>query len=103
VFVNTLQSGRTTLNWAVAGLSPSLHRLAAGKLPAGAIVGRNSFGKESYSLCPGPGAGAPLVAIGVVALPHPVSVAQGFPPGALTSAVSGPGVGLGSANMTVQR
>ncbi len=38
--------------WAVAGLNPALHRLAAGHLPRGAYVGLASDGKRRYSICP---------------------------------------------------
>jgi foldase protein PrsA len=36
--------------WAVARLSPTLHGIAAGVLPKGAIVGRTGFGKASYAI-----------------------------------------------------
>jgi phosphatidylethanolamine-binding protein (PEBP) family uncharacterized protein len=39
-------------DWAVAGLDPNLDGMEAGKLPAGAMEGQNSFGKRGYSLCP---------------------------------------------------
>jgi phosphatidylethanolamine-binding protein (PEBP) family uncharacterized protein len=41
--------------WAVAGLNPALHKIAAGRLPAGTFLGVNSVGKQSYSLCPAKG------------------------------------------------
>lgn len=40
------------IDWAVAGLNPALHRLAAGHLPPGAHVGIASDGKRRYSVCP---------------------------------------------------
>jgi phosphatidylethanolamine-binding protein (PEBP) family uncharacterized protein len=43
---------KATVEWAVAGLSPTLHRLNAGALPAGARLGRASDGRFHYSLCP---------------------------------------------------
>jgi phosphatidylethanolamine-binding protein (PEBP) family uncharacterized protein len=75
VFVRTLQHGPLQTNWAVAGISPSVHELAAGSLPAGAVVGRNSLGKVGYSLCPEPHG---IVTIGVYAMPHKLSLQQGF-------------------------
>ena len=45
---------KVTVEWAVAGLSPSLHRLAAGQLPAGAHVGVTKAG-HGYTLCPAKG------------------------------------------------
>jgi phosphatidylethanolamine-binding protein (PEBP) family uncharacterized protein len=41
-----------SVSWAVAGLEPSLHGLPAGVLPTQAILGRNSAGRDSYSICP---------------------------------------------------
>ncbi|MGA2454536.1 MAG: hypothetical protein ABSG93_13545 [Solirubrobacteraceae bacterium] len=41
-----------TIEWAVARVNPALHKLAAGVLPAGATVGRNSENKKRYSICP---------------------------------------------------
>jgi hypothetical protein len=41
-----------SVDWAVAGLSPSLHNLRAGTLPAKANIGRDSDGKRHYSVCP---------------------------------------------------
>ena len=43
---------RLFVDWAVAGLSPKLNHLEAGRLPPGAVVGRNGFGRASYSICP---------------------------------------------------
>jgi len=41
-----------SVDWAVAGLDPSLHRLDPGRLPTGAVVGVASDGKRKYSVCP---------------------------------------------------
>jgi len=41
-----------SVEWAVAGINPALHRLDPGRLPHGAYVGANSAGKHSYSICP---------------------------------------------------
>src|SRR4029077_5592078 len=49
--------GKEPLSWAVAGLHPTLKSLPPGTLPAGAIVGRNSFGQNRYSVCPPKGSG----------------------------------------------
>jgi phosphatidylethanolamine-binding protein (PEBP) family uncharacterized protein len=44
---------KVTVEWAVAGLNPALHRLTAGRLPAGAYVGLATGGKQRrYSICP---------------------------------------------------
>jgi phosphatidylethanolamine-binding protein (PEBP) family uncharacterized protein len=47
---------KTSVEWAVAGVNPALHGLAAGKLPPGAHVGLASSGKrQRYSICPAKG------------------------------------------------
>jgi phosphatidylethanolamine-binding protein (PEBP) family uncharacterized protein len=64
------------VDWAVTGLDPSLEGLEAGKLPKGAVVGTNGFGKAGYSLCP-PGAGETYM-FAVYALPQRLSLKRGF-------------------------
>lgn len=41
-----------SVEWAVAGINPRLHRLGAGRLPPGANVGSASDGQNTYSICP---------------------------------------------------
>jgi phosphatidylethanolamine-binding protein (PEBP) family uncharacterized protein len=45
---------KVSVEWAVAGLKPTLHRLDTGQLPAGAHVGVASGGSR-YTLCPANG------------------------------------------------
>ncbi len=68
----------TFFNWAVAGLSPTSHGVPVGALPAGAVVGRNSFGQAGYSICPPKGSGEEIFILRVVALPHPLAAKPGF-------------------------
>lgn len=68
--------GRLFVDWAVAGLDPGLEGIEAGKLPKGAIVGTNGFGKRGYSICP-PGAGE-IYMFAVYALPTALSPPKGF-------------------------
>jgi phosphatidylethanolamine-binding protein (PEBP) family uncharacterized protein len=76
--VNVLPvNGKAFLDWAVAGLSPTLHGIPAGALPAGAVVARNSFGKVGYSICP-PKGQHEIYLVRVAALPHPIPVKPGF-------------------------
>jgi phosphatidylethanolamine-binding protein (PEBP) family uncharacterized protein len=74
---HSVQKGTNTTNWAVVGLKPTLTGIAAGKLPAGAIVGRNGSGKLGYSICPAKGSST-LFGVALYALPHHVAVKQGF-------------------------
>ncbi|MFI5009735.1 MAG: YbhB/YbcL family Raf kinase inhibitor-like protein [Solirubrobacterales bacterium] len=69
--------GKLFADWAVAGLSPSLHGLAAGRLPAGAIVGRNGSGQTRYSLCPAKGANTRFAFL-LYALPQRIAAKPGF-------------------------
>jgi phosphatidylethanolamine-binding protein (PEBP) family uncharacterized protein len=83
VFVITLGHSPPTLNWAVAGLRPSLGGILAGRLPARSIVGRNSFGNAAYSLCPTASAVPVILSIVVVALPRRLTLHRGFDASAL--------------------
>jgi phosphatidylethanolamine-binding protein (PEBP) family uncharacterized protein len=69
--------GRLFVDWAVAGLQPSLTGIEAGKLPRGAIIGTNSFGKRGYEICPPPGSGETYI-FAVYALPRALSPRRGF-------------------------
>jgi len=77
--------GRLFFDWAVGGLSPELEEIEAGKLPKGAVVGRNSFGKTGYGICPA-GSGETYM-FTVFALPKKLSPSQGFDPVAFRRAV----------------
>jgi phosphatidylethanolamine-binding protein (PEBP) family uncharacterized protein len=44
-----------TVDWAMAGVSPSLHHLSAGQIPRGAFLEEASDGKKRYSICPAKG------------------------------------------------
>jgi phosphatidylethanolamine-binding protein (PEBP) family uncharacterized protein len=79
-------AGKLFFDWAVAGLSPELNELAAGKLPRGAIVGRNSFGKTAYGVCPESGSETYILTL--FALPRKLSPSRGFDPLALRKAVT---------------
>ena len=59
----------------MAGLEPGLTGIEAGKLPKGAVVGTNSFGKRGYEICP---EGSEIYIFAVYALPRALSPAPGF-------------------------
>jgi phosphatidylethanolamine-binding protein (PEBP) family uncharacterized protein len=77
--------GKLFFDWAVAGLSPDLEEIEAGKLPKGAVVGRNSFGKNGYEICP---EGAETYIFALFALPQKLSPSQGFDPLAVRKAAT---------------
>jgi phosphatidylethanolamine-binding protein (PEBP) family uncharacterized protein len=68
--------GQLFVDWAVAGLSPRLEEIEAGKLPSGAVVGTNGFGKAGYSLCP-TGSGE-IYMFALYALPRSLELGRGF-------------------------
>jgi phosphatidylethanolamine-binding protein (PEBP) family uncharacterized protein len=68
--------GQLFVDWAVAGISPRLEEIDAGKLPSGAVVGENGFGKVGYSLCP-TGSGE-IYMFALYALPQSLSLKRGF-------------------------
>lgn len=78
VFAMNIQPVQEQLfvDWAVAGLDSGLEGIEAAKLPKGAIVGTNGFGKRGYSICP-PGAGE-IYMFAVYALPKALSPPKGF-------------------------
>lgn len=46
------KSYKVSVEWAVAGVNPALHRLLPGRLPPGVILGRTDAKSTSYSICP---------------------------------------------------
>lgn len=74
--------GKLFFDWAVAGIDPRLKGLPAGRLPAGAVVGRNGFGKVGYSICPS-GRRTESYVIVLFAPPRRLARRPGFEPVAL--------------------
>jgi Raf kinase inhibitor-like YbhB/YbcL family protein len=70
-------NGKIFFDWAVAGIPPSTTGMAAGEVPPGAVVGKNSEGKHGYSLCP-PGSSGETYVIAVYALEQETHSKQGF-------------------------
>jgi phosphatidylethanolamine-binding protein (PEBP) family uncharacterized protein len=73
-------------DWAVAGIDPALSGIEASGLPHGAVVGRNSFGKRGYSICPPPGSPETYM-FALYALPKRLSPQPGFDPSAFRQEV----------------
>jgi Raf kinase inhibitor-like YbhB/YbcL family protein len=71
--------GGVFVHWALAGISPSAGGIASGDgVPAGAVAGRNSFGKVGYGgPCPPPGRPHRYV-LTLLALNEPSGLRQGF-------------------------
>jgi phosphatidylethanolamine-binding protein (PEBP) family uncharacterized protein len=71
------RAGTESPAWGIAGLKPTTHFIAAGRLPAGTIVGRNEFGQDQYSVCPAPGTTAEYV-VALDPLPRKLPLRRGF-------------------------
>lgn len=67
--------GKLFVDWAVAGLDPGLTGIESGKLPKGAVVGTNGFGKRGYEICP---EGPETYLFAIYALPRALSPKPGF-------------------------
>jgi phosphatidylethanolamine-binding protein (PEBP) family uncharacterized protein len=78
--------GKLFFDWAVAGLDPELSSLEAGTLPPGAVLGKNSWGKDDYSICP-PAGGSENYVFMLYAVPKALSPEPGFDPLALREAI----------------
>jgi phosphatidylethanolamine-binding protein (PEBP) family uncharacterized protein len=69
---------KTSVEWGIAGVSPSLHRLAAGELPPGAHVAVTGRGKTvHYSICP-PAGRTKSYEFALYAVPASISVPAKF-------------------------
>jgi phosphatidylethanolamine-binding protein (PEBP) family uncharacterized protein len=77
------------VEWAVAGLNPALHGIAAGKLPSGAFLGTVGGGKrERYTICPKKG-GSVQYQFELYGVPASVTVPPHFPGVTVLTALAG--------------
>ncbi|HUB75362.1 MAG TPA: hypothetical protein VL979_15190 [Solirubrobacteraceae bacterium] len=79
LFVVSLENGSEYASWAVAGIPAKARSLSAGRLPHGAVVGRNRFGRAGYSLCPRKGKTGTYTLL-VDPLPRRIPAKSGFNP-----------------------
>jgi phosphatidylethanolamine-binding protein (PEBP) family uncharacterized protein len=77
--------GHYVVAWALAGIPPGVHSLSAGRLPDGVVIGHNTTGRSRYSVCP-PKGGKASYAVLLFAVPHHVTVKEGFNAEALVEA-----------------
>jgi phosphatidylethanolamine-binding protein (PEBP) family uncharacterized protein len=78
---------KISVEWAVAGMPPTLRKLTAGRLPPGAILGRNAHGDSRYSICPA-GRTTGSYVIMLFAAPRKLSQRPGFSDNALYAQLS---------------
>jgi Raf kinase inhibitor-like YbhB/YbcL family protein len=76
------------IHWLVANIPPNTAKLVAGKLPAGAVVGANSWSAARYD-GPQPPAGTHRYMIRVYALDAPLALKSGFTQDQLADAMKG--------------
>lgn len=75
-------AGELFYDWTVAGLDPSLTGISSGRLPEGAVEGRNSSGKVGYTVCP-PAGSSETFLFALYALPERLGAQRGFDPNAV--------------------
>jgi Raf kinase inhibitor-like YbhB/YbcL family protein len=96
-------TAKGSILWAVGGISPDTHSLAAGSVPAGAVQGQNSLGKAGWAgICPAKGKPHNYVFL-LYALRKKITVANGFEPKTIQSQLSGNTAGAGLLFGTYQR
>lgn len=74
---STTHTLRVSVEWAVAGVNPKLHKIAAGELPPGAFTGVVSHSRTRYSLCPKKGQ-SQKYQFEVYGLPKSASISRKF-------------------------
>jgi phosphatidylethanolamine-binding protein (PEBP) family uncharacterized protein len=95
-------TGEMSFAWAVTGLKPTSRGLAAGKLPPGAVVGRNSSGTVGYSICPPVGRREAYYAK-LFALGHPLNAQPGVDASTLYARAEADSENVGLAAAAYQR
>jgi phosphatidylethanolamine-binding protein (PEBP) family uncharacterized protein len=99
-----LSGGRDdAVQWAVGGLSPSLHGIAAGRPPAGAVVGRNSAGKVGWGGVCGARGRVHHVAFLLYALSRKLGLRAGFNPARVRGGLKGATLATGLTLATYRR
>ncbi len=88
------------IRWIVGGIDPSSTGVAAGKVPAGGVLGTNTAGKVSYSpICPAKGKSDTIELI-MYALKKTIPLSPGFQPSTAESEYGGGKLLLGQAAVT---
>jgi len=84
LYVMNLQpvGGELFYGWTVAGLDPNLTGIPSGRLPKGAVEGRNSSGGVGYTICPPKGSSETFL-FALYALPERLGAQRGFDPNAV--------------------
>lgn len=94
---NGRRSVQVSVEWAVAGLSPSIHAISAGKLPHGAVAA-----SKRYSICPAKGSPGTYI-FQLNAISHQLAVAPHFDATRLFQEAEGSTVASGTFASTYAR
>jgi len=94
--------GRLAADWAVLGIRPSTRVIAQGRVPAGAVVGRNSAGQLRYSVCPYRGRQTEY-GVFVFALRRPLHARPAFDPVPVFERLEAGAAGFGLIGFTSRR
>lgn len=88
------------IRWVVGGIEPSSTGVAAGKVPAGGIVGTNTAGKAAYSpICPAKGKSDTIEFV-MYALSKKLQLSPGFQPATAEAQYGSHKLLIGSAAVT---
>lgn len=88
------------IRWIVGGISPSSTGVAAGQVPAGAVVGTNTAGKATYSaICPAHGKSDTIEFV-MYALKKTIPLSPGFQPSKAEAQYGAGKLLMGSAAVT---
>jgi phosphatidylethanolamine-binding protein (PEBP) family uncharacterized protein len=101
--LNSPSGSPLPIYWAVAGLHPTLKGIPPGRLPPGAIVGRNSLGQNRYTICPAKSEGVQHYVVALFAIQHHISATPGFNASTFYRAVSGAAEFKGLTGFSYQR
>ncbi|MBS1892520.1 MAG: hypothetical protein JST59_14580 [Actinobacteria bacterium] len=94
--------GGLEFDWSVGGIDPEEAGLEAGRIPNGAVLGKNSDGKSGYSLCPS-GSQQESYVLTVYALERAVHPKAEFNPEALREKAIEESSSAGLLSMSVAR
>jgi phosphatidylethanolamine-binding protein (PEBP) family uncharacterized protein len=100
VIDDTSAGSEGAIRWVVGGIDPNSTGVAAGKVPAGGIVGNNSAGKAGYSpICPAKGK-SDTVEFVMYALSKKLQLSPGFQPATAEAEYGSHKLLMGSAAVT---
>ncbi len=91
-----------SVEWAVSGINPALHRLPAGYLPPHAHLGVASSGKRRYSICPKKGI-SEHYQFELYAMPRTVEISHEFAGYSMLATLASSSAAHGSFSVTYAR